>query len=197
MARRKHFKLKELLTPEQRAQVELLFNNGATLDAILDFITEQGVEIGRSSVHRYFTDFDKRLEIIAATRQKVMALTDAAEGMPPTEVLDAGFQIAAHTMFEALIDTEKFKVGEKDFFNASMALQKLMSGMATSEKLKLQFTKGVAAAVAQIKAEMTKALDGYPEIKKKLGEIADEVAAKLAKPPAPVTRAHEGRGKDE
>lgn len=178
---RKHFKVQEL--PEElRAAIDEQITRGVHYRDIAEYISQMGHEIGKSSVARYGKDFLTRLERIRVVRDQARAIVEADPDAPATEMAEAASLIGQQLIMETLLKLDNAD-GEK-VSDLLQALARLEASGVKREALKLQFNKGIEAAVNRIKAGLKDELAKFgkgPEIEQRLIAMVDKQAESLRK----------------
>jgi len=164
---RRHHKV-DRLPAKTRDELARRFQAGETYDALVAWLASEGHEVGRSSVHRWGSRFQRHLEKLRAWREAAQTIVADLQGKPATQLNEAAEQTAVQMLFEALVDLQEARAeGEGDgaggapnlknrasiLASLSHALSGLGYSAANRERLKLAFRKELAEeAVAKVEA---------------------------------------------
>ncbi len=140
-----------------------------------------------AGVQRYASSFKERLERSRAIREQVTAIISETGDTPDTEMVDVANKIAIEMVVERLLEADATSLKEENMLDVINAVTKLQRSAGSSEKLKLQYKKyktdlenKKAKALDEFKDTIYNELEEkYPEIYKKLVEIADETFKKI------------------
>ena len=160
-----------------RDELARRFQAGETYDALVAWLAAEGHEVGRSSVHRWGSRFQRHLEKLRAWREAAQTVVADLAGKPATELNEAAEQTAVQMIFEALVDLQEepgqgeaespgaagdagAAAAKPDLKRRASTLSTLahaLSGLgysaANRERLKLAFAKEFAEqAVAKVEA---------------------------------------------
>lgn len=175
--RRKHFKVEMLPGPIVDA-VNQKLTEGYTYEAVADWLSQLGHEIGKSSIQRYGHDFLTRLERLKVVKDQARAIVSSDPDAPATEMHEAANQLAVQLIMESLMQVPDLE-GEKvtEIFKALALLEK---SAVAREKLKYEFSKGVEAGLAKLKEELKAELASEPELLQRMIELADKAKEQVA-----------------
>ncbi len=174
--RRKHHKVQDL-PDELMATVNEKLVDGYTYQEIADFLKELGHPVGKSSVGRYGKDFLSRLERLKIVKEQAKTIVNNSADAPATEMAEAANQLAMQLIMEALMQVENLE-GAK-ITSIMQSLAKLETSGVRREALKLNFNRGVEAAIEKIKAGLKEELGANPELMNKLAAMVDGQAEAL------------------
>jgi len=176
--RRKHSKIETELPPEIVEEVNARLVEGHTYLEVADWLKELGHQVSKSSVGRYGKDFLSRLERLRVVKDQARAIVEESGDRPATEMHEAANQLAVQLIMETLITVPDMK--EAEITEVLKALSQLERSAVSREKLKYEFTKGVAAGLSRLKEELKAELNSDPELLQRLFVLADKVKDKIA-----------------
>lgn len=142
---RTHHKV-DRLPRKVRDELARRFQAGETYDALVAWLSGEGHEVGRSSVHRWGSRFQRHLEKLRAWREAAQTVVADAAGKPATELNEAAEQTAVQMVFEALLDLQETAAEDPKKRAATLSsLAHALSGLgysaANRERLKLAFAR--------------------------------------------------------
>lgn len=100
---RRHHKV-DRLPAAVRDELARRFQAGETYEALVAYLASKGHAVGRSSVHRWGSQFQRRLERLRALREQAQGLVAEVQGKPATELNEVAEQTAVQMMFEYLLE---------------------------------------------------------------------------------------------
>lgn len=177
MARRKHSKIDSLPHELISAINDAIVNKRKTYKEIEEWLKEEGHEISQSSVQRYGKTFLAKLQKISVAREQAKTIIETSSGLK-TEMSEATSTVAFQLLMEMLINTDGKNL-DKNALNAIKTLATLERSTVAREKLKLEFDKGVTAAMDTVMEKLNKELENYPDIYERIQEIAEIVKKDL------------------
>ncbi len=175
--RRKHSKIDGLPQELISAINDAIVNRRKTYKEIEEWLQEKGHDISQSSVQRYGKTFLTKLERISTAREQAKTIIETSSGLK-TEMSEATSTVAFQLLMEMLINTDSKDV-DKNTLNAIKTLATLERSTVAREKLKIEFDKGVSAAMDRVTESLRKELENHPDILQKIQEIAEEVKTNL------------------
>jgi len=179
--RRKHHKIAKELPKELVSEINKRLVDGATYDQITEFIKNEGYKIGRSSVGRYSKDFLTRMERLRIVRDQAKAIVEDDPEAPATQMAEAANNLAMQLVMEILMEADVGNLQEEKLSQVLKAAAQLQRSSVAIEKLKMEFNKGVTAAVAKLKEALRKELQEKPELLKQLEEVVDKTKEQAVK----------------
>lgn len=177
-ARRKHHKITQL-PPEIMEEVNRLLVNGETYEGIAQWLRQKGHEVGKSSVGRYSKDFLSRLERLRVVRDQAKAIVEDDPDAPATQMAEAANNLAMQLVMEILMEADKGKLKEEKLSQVLKAAAQLQRSSVAIEKLKMEFNKGVSAAVARMKEELPKEIKDNPDLKGQIESLIDKISGQV------------------
>lgn len=177
MARRKHHKV-TTFPPEVVEEVNNRLVEGHTYAQIVDWLKQMGHQIGTSSLQRYGKDFLARLDRLKQVREQAKAIVESNQDAPGTQLAEAANEMALSMVMETLMALDN-PLQEAKVTELLKVLPKLADSATRREALKLQFNKGVEAAAARIKEELSKELKSQPELQQKMAELIEKAKAQV------------------
>jgi hypothetical protein len=171
--RRKHFKVESLPREVVEAVNEKLVQ-GYTYQQITDWLGRMGHEVGKSSVARYGKDFLARLERLKVVRDQAKAIVESNADAPGTQLAEAANDLALSMVMETLMSLDDLQ-GEK-VTELLKVLPRLADAATRREALKLQFNRGVEAAMKRIKESIRKEVGSNPELERQLLDLVSQAA---------------------
>jgi len=175
---RRHYKV-ETFPPEVREAVNRLLVQGATYLQVVQYLTEHGHEIGKSSLQRYGKDFLARYARIHLVREQALALMRSGVGSDGgLDMQDAASQLALHQIMETLLQMPV--VLDEELNKIVNSLANLQRSDVMRERFKSVASKAIEAAkerlLADLKRELTQDTELYGRlvkiVERRVGEIA-------------------------
>jgi DNA-binding transcriptional MerR regulator len=171
--RRRHYKVEQLSC---REMIDKMLQSGVPYEEIQAAVRAAGESIGKASLSRYYNQYQAAAEKIARTREAMQVLVESVQDRPD---LDLG-QAASNLMMQGLLDRIAL-AGSSEFQDltldkAGKLIANLQRADVARERLKLQYDKGVDAAVAAIEAKLKEALANRPELAEQLRDAVKEAA---------------------
>ncbi|HUT25379.1 MAG TPA: phage protein Gp27 family protein [Sumerlaeia bacterium] len=154
MARRATSKISRL-PREVREAVNDLLSKGVRIEEVTAFLTEKGVEIGKSSVGRYSKDFAAAMARIRTAREQAKTIVEELRDRPATEQQEAANQLATQMIFDRLLGAKE-DLAEADVKDLIFAVAALEKSAVMRERAKLQFRKAADEAAKRASAEIGK-----------------------------------------
>ncbi len=179
-ARRKHHKITQL-PPEIVEEVNRLLVNGETYEGIAQWLRQKGHEVGKSSVGRYSKDFLNRLERLRVVRDQAKAIVEDDPDAPATQMAEAANNLAMQLVMEILMEADIGSLKGEKLSQVLKAAAQLQRSSVAIEKLKMEFNKGVAAAVTRLKEELQRELKEQPELLRQLEQLVDKAEKQVVK----------------
>lgn len=172
---RSHHKVESLTC---RQMIDRMLADGHTYEAIQQAVREAGESIGKASLSRYHNKYTAIAEKVTQTREAMQTLIDATRDRPNTDLAEAISDIAkqglADRIASAIMTGAEFE--EMSVEKAIKALADLQRSDVARERLKLQFNKGVEAAVAVLDARVKELLGSqYPDLAIRMQQVIHEV----------------------
>lgn len=177
MTRRKHHKV-TTFPSEIVEEVNNRLVEGHTYAQIVDWLKQMGHQIGTSSLQRYGKDFLARLDRLKQVREQAKAIVESNQDAPGTQLAEAASEMALSMVMETLMALDN-PLQEAKVTELLKVLPKLADSATRREALKLQFNKGVEAAVKKLKAEIQREIGSNPGLKEQICGIIDQVAQDL------------------
>ena len=159
---RRHHKV-DRLPRAVRDELARRFQSGETYDELVRWLESKGHAVGRSSVHRWGSQFQRSLERLRTWREAAQTIVADLKGKPATELNEAAEQTAVQMLFESLVNLQEapsedgegpdLKKRAAILSSLSHALTGLGYSAANRERLKLAFRKEFAEeAVKKVEA---------------------------------------------
>ncbi len=167
--RRKHSKIDDLPDEIVSAINDAIVNKRKTYKEIEQWLKADGYDIHQSSLQRYGKNFLAKLERITQAREQAKTIIETSSGLK-TEMAEATSTVAFQILMDMLINADEV---DKDTLQAIKTLATLERSTVAREKLKLEYDKGVSAAIDEVKKELQKELENYPELIEKMLNIVD------------------------
>lgn len=167
--RRKHSKIDDLPDEIVSAINDAIVNKRKTYKEIEQWLKADGYDIHQSSLQRYGKNFLAKLERITQAREQAKTIIETISGLK-TEMAEATSTVAFQILMDMLINADEV---DKDTLQAIKTLATLERSTVAREKLKLEYDKGVSAAIDEVKKELQKELENYPELIEKMLNIVD------------------------
>lgn len=179
--RRSHSKVDQLPQELREAINDAIVNKKMTYKDITRLINEQGHAISQKSVERYGRNFLVKLERISTAREQAKAIIESAGTDEKLNLVDGASEMALTLITNMLSNSN----GELDklTLEAMRTLATLSRSMVSREKLRFEFDKGVAKAVATVKAELAEELKQRPDMLERIAEILEQVELDLKREP--------------
>lgn len=136
-----------------------------------DWLKADGYDISDSSLQRYGKNFLAKLERIKTACEQAKTILETSSGLK-TDMAEATSTVAFQLLMEVLINTDAEKV-DNTTLNAIKALAMLERSTVSREKLKLEYDKGVNAAVEQFDDRFSKGMSNHPEFLIQMKEILE------------------------
>lgn len=165
--RRRHFKIAKLPDDIRRRVDAKIATPGITYQDVVDFLADEGIHVGHSSVQRYGKHFLARLERLQVVKDQARAIVSESGERPATEIAEAAGQLAMQLIMETLLEVEDLE-GEK-VSEVLKALAQLMRSSAGIEKLKLEYRQRAQKVAAAVE-DTLKGESLSPETLKKIKE---------------------------
>lgn len=152
---RKHYKL-DAIDPALRDQVNRLLSppHNYTYAQIAEHLTQMGVEVGKSSVHRWHSDIKKAAERVHMVREQVSALVVQMKDNPTTELTEVATELIVTGALESLAKGVSFD--GVDPVKMGFMVADLQRSTVAREKLKLQFRERAEKALALVEKKVEK-----------------------------------------
>lgn len=173
--RRKHSKIDDLPDEIISAINDAIVNKRKTYKQIEQWLKEDGYNIHQSSIQRYGKNFLAKLERITQAREQAKTIIETSSGLK-TEMAEATSTVAFQILMDMLINADGVN---KNTLQAINTLATLERSTVAREKLKLEYDKGVSAAIDEVKKELSKELENYPEVLERILNIADSLKDNL------------------
>jgi len=191
---RRHHKV-DRLPREIRDELARRFQAGETYDRLVAWLAAEGHQVGRSSVHRWGSRFQRHLEKLRAWREAAQTVVADLEGKPATELNEAAEQTAVQMIFEALVDLQEAATAEPAAADAGglggppadikkraatlSSLAHALSGLgysaANRERLKLAFAREFQADKEAAAKTATEALRAAGAERETVTQVVDRI----------------------
>ena len=192
---RRHHKV-DRLPRRLRDELARRFQAGETYDGLVTWLASEGHEVGRSSVHRWGSRFQRHLEKLRAWREAAQTVVADLEGKPATELNEAAEQTAVQMIFEALVDLQEtaeapaaakgegggeaparpdLKRRAATLSSLAHALSGLGYSAANRERLKLAFAREFQADKQAAAETASKALQSAGAASETVTEVVDRI----------------------
>ncbi|MFT9496364.1 phage protein Gp27 family protein [Anaerosolibacter sp.] len=175
--RRKHSKINSLPSEIISAVNDAIVNKRRTYKEIEDWLKSEGHDVSESSVQRYGKTFLAKLEKISVAREQAKSIIETSSGLK-TEMSEATSTVAFQLLMEMLINTDGKNL-DKNALNAIKTLATLERSTVAREKLKLEYDKGVSAAMERMKEQLRQELKNYPDLLEKMYMVANQMEQEL------------------
>ncbi len=172
MVRRKHHKV-TTFPPEVVEEINCRLVEGYTYAKIVEWLKEMGHQLSPMALQRYSKDFLARLDRLKQVREQAKAIVDSNQDAPGTQLAEAANEMALSMVMETLMTLDN-PLQEAKVTELLKVVPKLADAATRREALKLQFNKGVEAAAARIKEELSKELKVQPELQRKMAELIEK-----------------------
>lgn len=139
------------LLPEavrQQLEQRLLKGGFADYQGLADWLTEQGFEISRSSVHRYGQTFERRLQSLRLATDQAKAISQASED-DEGAMNEALIRLVQTKTFEILVALEDNEDGGADLAKIGRMVAELARASVTQKKYAEQVRQSVIADAAE------------------------------------------------
>jgi len=151
---RRHYKVEAFPEPIREA-INRALVQGVTYEELVKRIAAEGYDIGKSSLHRYGSQFLQKLERVRLVREQAQAVVKEA-GPESLDMQDAISQLAVHQIAEALL--EMGVVTDEPLHKLANAFANLQRSDVMRERFKADFARKAEKAVANIERK-AKSLD--------------------------------------
>lgn len=179
--KRRHHKV-DRLPAKVRDELARRFQSGETYSDLVAWLETKGHKVGRSSVHRWGSRFQRQLEKLRTWREAAQTIVADLAGKPATELNEAAEQTAVQMLFESLIDLQEAGEGGPDLPKRAAVLSSLshaLSGLgysaANRERLKLAFARELDRDKADAAKAAAGALESAGAPKEKVSEVVDRI----------------------
>jgi hypothetical protein len=176
--RRSHSKINQL-PQELRDVVNQKIVEGKTYREIADWLKQMGQDIGKSSVAEHGKSFLSKLEQLRIVKEQAKTIVEESGDAPATAVSEAANQLAMQLIMETLIEVDKGALKQEKLTSVLKSLSELIRSSVSTEKLKLQYNKGLKKAIKEVKLELQEALKNEPELFIKMASLVDRVDEKI------------------
>lgn len=174
---RRHYKVESFREPLREA-INRALVSGNTYQEIVNWLAEQGHQIGKSSLQRYGNRFLQKLERVRLVAEQAAAIVSEA-GPENLNMQDAASKLATHQITEALLEMGIVK-GE-ELHKLVNALANLHRSDVMRERFKSVASKAIEAAkerlLADLKRELTQDTELYGRLEKIVERRVGEIAA--------------------
>lgn len=172
---RSHHKVETLSC---RQKVDKMLADGHTYEEIQQAAKDAGESIGIASLSRYHNKYAQVAERLSKTREAMQVIIDSVRDRPDTDLA----QVASQMMMQGLMDRVSMAAGD-DFQDISLEktgklIADLQRADVARERLKMQFTKGVDAAIAVLKDQLKAELGQRPDLLDEMYRVVDQAADK-------------------
>jgi len=181
---RRHHKV-DRLPRAVRDELARRFQAGETYDELVAWLEAKGHAVGRSSVHRWGSRFQRNLEKLRTWREAAQTIVADLAGKPATELNEAAEQTAVQMLFESLVDLQEappedgegpdLKKRAAVLSSLSHALTGLGYSAANRERLKLAFARGFEGEKKAAAKAAESALETAGAPKEKVTEVVDRI----------------------
>jgi hypothetical protein len=146
---------------------------GHTYAQIVEWLKQMGHQLSPMALQRYSKDFLSRLDRLKQIRDQAKAIVESNQGAPGTQLAEAANEMALSMIMETLMAVDN-PLADAKVTELLKALPKLADSATRREALKFQFNKGVEAAAARIKEELSKELKVQPELQQRMAELIEK-----------------------
>ncbi len=163
------------LTPELRAEIErLLIASGFAGYAELEqqILDAHGVEIGKSTLHRYGSKLQRKLDAIRASTEAARLIADAAPD-DADQRSAAVLSLVQSNMFEALVNLQDAEDADVDAAGRIKLLGNAARAMAQASRASINQKQWAE----EVRGKAEAAAKAVAAIAKKGGLTADSIAA--------------------
>lgn len=172
---RRHSKIDDLPPEIISAINDAIVNKRKTYKEIEQWLKADGYYIHQSSIQRYGKDFLTKLEKITVAREQAKAILENSSGLK-TEMAEATSTVAFQILMDILISSnDEDNKNNNNILKVISTLATLEKSTVAREKLKLEFDKGVSAALEKFKELLRNELKNHPDILEKILNIADDL----------------------
>ena len=163
------------LTPEVRAEIErLLIQRGFSGYAELEqqILEDHGVEIGKSTLHRYGSKLQRKLDAIRASTEAARLIADAAPD-DADQRSAAVLSLVQSNMFEALVNLQDAEEADVDAAGRIKLLGNAARAMAQASRASINQKQWAE----EVRGKAEAAAKAVASIAKKGGLTPDSIAA--------------------
>lgn len=163
------------LTPEVRAEIErLLIQRGFSGYAELEqqILEDHGVEIGKSTLHRYGSKLQRKLDAIRASTEAARLIADAAPD-DADQRSAAVLSLVQSNMFEALVNLQDAEEADVDAAGRIKLLGNAARAMAQASRASINQKQWAE----EVRGKAEAAAKAVTQIAKKGGLTPDSIAA--------------------
>lgn len=148
-----------------------LYIDGKTYTKIVDHLDGLGHKVSRSQLHRWIARKRNELERIEIAREKANVLVKylCPEG---ADIEQSAVGLAQAIALEALVDAKPVQVGSiEDLAKVSNSIGRLQHSKVLREKWEAERRRMIDAAMAELKGEAQKLLEGQPELERDILDL--------------------------
>ena len=164
--------------PEIVEEINNRLVDGYTYAKIVEWLREMGHQLSPMALQRYSKDFLARLDRLKQVREQAKAIVESNQDAPGTQLAEAANEMALSMVMETLMVMDN-PLQEAKVTELLKVVPKLADAATRREALKLQFNKGVEAAVNKLKTEIQREIGSNPGLKDQICGIVDQVAQDL------------------
>ena len=146
---------------------------GHTYAQIVVWLKQMGHQLSPMALQRYGKDFLARLDRLKQVREQAKAIVESNQDAPGTQLAEAANEMALSMVMETLMTLDN-PLQEAKVTEILKVIPKLADSATKREALKFQFNKGVEAAAAKIKEELSKELKVQPELQQRMVELIEK-----------------------
>lgn len=146
--------------------------------AIAEELTDMGYEISKSSVGRYAMRQGGAAKRFKESAEKIKAL---AEVVKENRDIEAS-EVASSLLMDLLIErvaTAQEEIDDMPLDKAGRLIVSMQRSAVYKEKFKMEYDKGYAEAVAQVKKELAQELQKEPELLARMIELTERVKSRI------------------
>ncbi len=176
--RRSHSKISQM-PKSLRDLLNQKIVDGATYREIEGWLKQMGQDIGKSAIQTHGQKFLAKLEQLKIVKEQARTIVEESGDAPATSVSEAANQLAMQLIMETLLEVDKGDLKKEKLTSVLKSLSELIRSSVSTEKLKLQFNKGLKKAIKEVKLELQEALKSEPELYSKMTALVDKVDEKM------------------
>lgn len=154
--RRRHFKIAKLPDDIRRRVDAMIATPGKTYQDAVDFLADEGIHVGHSSVQRYGKHFLARLERLQVVKDQARAIVSESGERPATEMAEAANQMAIQLVMETLMEVEAGDLQEEKLTDVLKALARLEQSSTARERLKLEYQRRAQKTAEKVEGHLKK-----------------------------------------
>lgn len=154
--------------------IDLYTRDKLKSDDIAKELEKEGIKLSSRSIRRTIRTNKEAAVQLRKAQEETEILLDSIKDTAGTDLVDAANQLVARKLVDYIKDLDDLDFDDpKDLFSA---LSAVTSGTVGIGRLKMEFTRGVKAAKADLKKELTKMLaESDPELLIRLVDAIESI----------------------